>query len=195
MAFTGYFKTEHKAHGQNIYTLMDTSINQAIVTNRYNGNILLMMGEIESSVSVLGTMIYCQNEEDPSSAYKILNEVASNGPVEEYSSADTEVPIYACITDDLFFDVNDDFSEHEVKWSLTYCCKVVNIPPGRSPFIRFKFYKVDVGDAETLLFEFKAPVGLLYPASGITIGFAPTGSVLITDRLLIKVYHGSESPA
>ena len=165
MAFIGYFKTEYLSHGQNIYTLMDTSINQALVINRYNGNILFMMGEIESSSSVLGTKLYCQNENDPDTTFKILNEIASDGPVNIYSSNSINVPIYECITDDSFFDANDDFSTHGVEWSLTYSCKVFNVPPGHSPFIRFEFYKVDAGDAETLLFQVEGPVGTIYPAS------------------------------
>lgn len=192
MAFTGYFKTEKLQFGSPEYSLVNTSINQPTNTNRYTTS-QMIISEIEVNYTALGTIIYMQNEVS-SGSYKVLDKIASDGPEVEYSSTDTSVSIYRCISSGSFFTEDQDFDAQNVNWSVTYSSKVFDIPNGRTPFIRFDFYKVDPSGSFTFLFNEKVFTSIFYPVNGVSIIIAPSGEVTTLDQLAIEVFYGSDIP-
>jgi len=94
------------------------------------------------------------------------------------------------------FTEDQDFDDHNTKWTLKWNAKYAGTPPiGTTAFIRFEFYKRNASNSDTKLFDVE-PSGFstLKSFTGNSYSFTPTGSVLTTDRLRIRVYIGSAIP-
>jgi len=191
--FTGYFKTEKVLLSTNQWSFAQTSVNAVLANQPYNSLILGEMHDVYAAS--LNTTLYMQNEADPDFfLYYVLNTTASNGPEVEYNSTNTATPIYSSITSTAIFTSDQDFSAHNILWNVKYNAKVANTPVGQTPYIDFKFYKVNTSSVETLLFTIRANVTTSYSASPKTASGLPAGSVTTSDRLCIKAFYGSSIP-
>lgn len=193
MVFTGYFKTEQTAGKVAGYSDVNTSCNSLPKRTLRPS---LILGTLEVYNAELDNHLYMQNEaSDIGGVYKVLDENVWSGAAVEYNSTSTSTPIYICATTDSFFISDDNLALHNVKWVLTYNAKVSDIPSGETPFVKFKFYAREAGGTETFLFEMKGSVEEAYGFEPNSISDYPSGSVAGGDRLVIKVYYGSEIPS
>jgi len=193
MVFTGYFKTEQVSGGKVTgWSDVDTSINQPVTKVIISS---LILGQMKNTEAAIGTTIYMQNEaSDLGGVYKILNTTIWGGPDTAYSGTDTAVPIYVCASAATIFTSDQDFSEHNVLWTVDYNGKADEIDEGYNAFLDFKFYKRDAGGTETFLFTIRGTISDFYEISAMQVTGYPAGSVATTDRLVIKVYFGEVLP-
>lgn len=94
-----------------------------------------------------------------------------------------------------FFDSDQDFGETETKWIIYYVSKYANSTEGYSPWIRFHFYKRDINNNDTELFNVEGGVNSFYLGNGQSISLTPSGSVTTDDRLRIGVEGGERVPS
>ena len=197
MTFDGYFATE-EATARAKFSSASTTINKEVRINKQGS---LILGNHKTTVAVgNNTIIYFHQEADADFAAYQLNETAWDGPVNEWSSTSTSTPMYDAISPLVggvgdIFDYDDNFDTHNMLWTITYNGKVVNVPAGQTPVFDFKFYKVDPDDNETFLFTITGNISTSYSGTAWTATGYPSGQVTTDDRLLMRVYHRSYTPA
>lgn len=197
MAWTGYFRTEQipskmwpKGH-----TFVLTSINQPIQLIQRPSLFTLMVSTRHSSADAAQNIYLHDDAPTEPVGDGSITMLIYGGPAVEYSATGDPPGYIKSFTSEAgFFSVNQNFSDHNTLWTITYAGRYAGAPPpGSVPYIRFEFYKRSALNVDTLLFKtLDLPIGLII--SETTRTFVPSGSVTVADRLRIRVYVSSKIP-
>ena len=92
------------------------------------------------------------------------------------------------------FTSNQDFSSPPTNWTLYYIAYYTGTPAsGRTPALKFEFYKRNSSNVDTLLFS--KEVNLSNLSNERTVSVTPTGTVTTSDRLRIRIYYWEKIPS
>ena len=195
MAYNIYWYSEKvKGLRNDDWCRIDTSINNTPILLRHNISPQVYTEELCAEVD---KPIYMHDEAATEPVTdESVNTTDFTGETEDtYSTASTGY-IKSWTSETGFFTSNQNFDDHNNEWVINYNNKYDGTPPvGQNLGITLEFYKRNAANSDTLLFSKDLSISIFKSVTGYSTTVHPTGSVLTTDRLRIRVLATTEVPS
>lgn len=192
MAYIGYFKTEKNPGAKwNGWLWLQTYINMTpirTIRQLSTGSIVYM----RTWTSVQNVYCHSETPTEPVTDGQILTSVFDDAEIEYNGPAGY---IYSFTSETGFITANQDLSVQPA-WIAYFTAKNLNVSSGYTGHFSLEIYKRNSSNNDTLLFS-STYVGVpgVYPAAGLTMSLTPTGTIITTDRLRIRIYMYEAIPS